>query len=73
MEVKILAFRVAIRVRVRCTPHRRLNIRVRLMVAVRFRASVWVSLGCVLRLVLGVGVTHLKPNPNLLLEWFSSE
>ena len=43
MKVKILAFRDAVTVRV--TPRRRLNIRLRLMVAVRFRVSVWVSLG----------------------------
>ena len=41
MKVKILAFRDAVRVRV--TPHRRLSIRVRLMVAVRFRVRVCVS------------------------------
>ena len=39
MQVKILAFRLAVRVRLRGTPHRRLSIRVRLMVAVRFRVS----------------------------------
>ena len=44
MKVKILAFRVPATVRVRGTPHRRLSIRVRLMVAVRFRDSVCVSL-----------------------------
>ena len=44
MQVKILAFRLAVRVRLRGTPHRRLSIRVRLMVAVRFRVGVCVSL-----------------------------